>query len=323
MEGALRRPFAFPGPGNQITSRPVGLVGSLGVSMKRYIARFVVTFVIGVVVVAWVRDARLGVPEQTGDNFAWRGTMAPGGPVLIRNLFGDVTVETGAGDSVEILAEKRWRHNEPQSVQIQVLPSGNGYTACALWRAQRAICEPGGEYEHSNRERSDVRVSFTVRVPPRSRVDVSTYSGEITVRGRFGATVARTQSGDIAVSEVSGPVQATTRNGDIDVETRSGPVTAETVSGDVTAVIHTLGAAGDISLKTRSGDVEVKLPEVLNAEVSATTVNGRVETEYPVTMTGRINSRSLQATIGRGGRKIGLETVNGSIVIGKVDSPEP
>jgi len=285
--------------------------------MKRYIGLTVATFVVGVAIVTGLKRTRLGMTQHVGDHFAWRGTMTPGAPVWIRNTYGSVNVEIGTGDSIEILAEKRWRRGDPQSVQIRVLSEGNGFTACAVWPARQATCEPGGRYEHVGARRNDVRVTFTVRVPPSARVDVSTYNGEISIHGPFGATTARTQNGDIEVGDVRGPVQARSTNGDIDVETREGPVTAVTVSGDVSAVLHALGAPGDIVLQSVNGDVDINLPEVLNADVTATTVNGRVETDYPVTMTGRINPKSLHVTIGRGGRKIGLETVNGSITIGK------
>jgi hypothetical protein len=42
-------------------------------------------------------------------------------------------------------------------------------------------------------------------------------------------------------------------------------------------------------------------------------VNGSVESDFPITVRGRMNPRSLRGRIGEGGRDLDLTTVNGSI----------
>ena len=59
------------------------------------------------------------------------------------------------------------------------------------------------------------------------------------------------------------------------------------------------------------------LPADVNADVRASTVNGDIETDFPLTITGRFGPRRLNGTIGRGGRSLSLETVNGGIRIKK------
>ena len=46
-------------------------------------------------------------------------------------------------------------------------------------------------------------------------------------------------------------------------------------------------------------------------------MNGEIETDFPLTVTGRISRRHLSGTIGGGGRTLELETVNGSIQLRK------
>jgi DUF4097 and DUF4098 domain-containing protein YvlB len=59
------------------------------------------------------------------------------------------------------------------------------------------------------------------------------------------------------------------------------------------------------------------LPEGLNADVKASTVNGDIQTDFPLTVTGKISRRKLEGTIGSGGRTLELSTVNGGIELRK------
>ena len=55
----------------------------------------------------------------------------------------------------------------------------------------------------------------------------------------------------------------------------------------------------------------------LDADIELSTVNGRFATDWPVTITGRIDPRRLRATLGKGGRRIKLSTVNGNVELRK------
>jgi hypothetical protein len=64
-------------------------------------------------------------------------------------------------------------------------------------------------------------------------------------------------------------------------------------------------------------EVEVWVPDRLDAEIDIRTVNGRVLTDFPMTESGRINPRHIRAKIGNGGRRISFATVNGSVELRK------
>ena len=44
-------------------------------------------------------------------------------------------------------------------------------------------------------------------------------------------------------------------------------------------------------------------------------MNGEIETDFPLTVTGRFGPRRLNGRIGSGGRTLSLETVNGAVRI--------
>ncbi len=61
----------------------------------------------------------------------------------------------------------------------------------------------------------------------------------------------------------------------------------------------------------------IEVPATLGAEVEMSTVNGRVHTDFPMTVSGRIDPRRLRATIGDGSRRLRLRTVNGNVELRK------
>ncbi len=66
-----------------------------------------------------------------------------------------------------------------------------------------------------------------------------------------------------------------------------------------------------------NGGIDVAVPDAFNAEIKASTVNGEIQTDFPITMSGRISKRHIQGTIGSGGRLLEMETVNGGIELKK------
>jgi DUF4097 and DUF4098 domain-containing protein YvlB len=73
--------------------------------------------------------------------------------------------------------------------------------------------------------------------------------------------------------------------------------------------------AGALEFETVNGSITVVLPDGVGAEVVASTVNGGIDTDFPLTVRGRFSARRLTGTIGEGGRRLRLETVNGAIRI--------
>jgi DUF4097 and DUF4098 domain-containing protein YvlB len=67
-----------------------------------------------------------------------------------------------------------------------------------------------------------------------------------------------------------------------------------------------------LALSTVNGGITLTLPSTTSADVHAVTVNGDIETEFPLTVT-RVDRRRIDGTIGGGGRTLSLDSVNGSI----------
>lgn len=255
---------------------------------------------IGIVVVGIAGTSLAGArhPSQQQGQFQWRGQLAAGKTLWIRGVNGSIRALPASGGEAEVTAVKHARRSDPDEVEIQVIPSGDGVTICALYPASRRSrgpneCLPGGE-GHNNTNNNDVEVDFTVHLP--TGVDF----------------VAKTVQGDVTAESLGANVEAHTVNGDVDVSTR-GYAEATTVNGSIRAAMGRGDWTGGMEFNTVNGGITVTLPPGFGASVEAKTVNGGLESDFPLTVQGRFSRRSFRGTIGDGGRDLRLSTVNGNI----------
>ena len=261
---------------------------------------------------------------RNSETWTWDGRVQSGKWFRLSSINGPVTVEASNDGMVHVRAQKEvGRRGRVSDVAFQVIESGGDVRICALWR--RDVCDEDGMRSRGNRDdddddrdRRDVSVHFTVRIPAGVRVSAGTVNGEMRVRDVSSDVRASTVNGRVEVRNVGGEVRATTVNGAVDVTTRNGPVDATTVNGSVNVRMNALSRDGDMRFKTVNGDVTVETPSSLDARVRLGTLHGSIISDYPVQLSGRFGPRRAEGTIGRGGREIEMETVNGSIELRKV-----
>lgn len=218
----------------------------------------------------------------------------------IHNTNGSVSVEPATGDSLQVTAVKTYRASDPAAARVIATPYDGGVAICAVWSPRDTNCSSDEEFKLGRAHHSDVAVDFLVRLPRKVRLGATTMNGSVHVTG------------------VSAPVVARTVSGDVDVETAQGPVSARTVNGDVHARMRAFGDTGAVSIFTVNGTATAELPARLDAHVEASTVNGSIDSDYPLTASGTFTSHKLQGIIGSGGRELHITTVNGSIRLKKL-----
>ena len=156
-------------------------------------------------------------------------------------------------------------------------------------------------------------------------------SGSIRVDGVGGSLSAKTGSGSIDARAVQGAITASAGSGTIDLEqTGEGNVSVSSGSGGVRVrgvrgglIVSTssgsIRAQGtmvrDWSLEASSGGITVELPPEASFDLDAHTNSGSIDSERPLTVTGRLSRRSLRGAVGSGGPRLEIETSSGSIVI--------
>lgn len=243
--------------------------------------------------------ARPAHAQGTRD-FAWQGPIPRGHWLYVRNLNGAIRVERASGAQAEVTAEKRVKRGSADDVRIEVKKLANDdILVCAIW-SENTTCDEEGYRTRGNswNRRSEVSVEFTVRLPDGVKLVSSSVNGAIQIEGATSEVEAATVNGSITASSTGGPVRATTVNGGIEVRMRE------------------LGS-GDLTFETVNGSIDVELPVDVNAELDMRTVNGRVSSDFPLTISGRINPRHIRATVGKGGPRLKLSTINGSVDLRK------
>ena len=242
--------------------------------------------------------ASLAVPApgvaqaQDADHFSWHGALARGKTLEISGVSGSIRAEAATGSEVEVTADKRGRDDDPSTVRIEVVPHDGGVTICAVYPGRDNECRPGGG--HMNVRDNDVEVRFVARVPAGVAFDGHNVNGSVEAAG------------------LAASVELTTVNGGVTIETSSGEASATTVNGGIRATVRGSGQ-GRLEFSTVNGSVDLAVASGLSADVSAETVNGSIDSDFPITLTGRINPRHLEGRIGQGGRVLRLHTVNGGI----------
>jgi hypothetical protein len=259
----------------------------------------------------------LGAQQQYGrdsDTWRWDGRVDAGRWMHIFNINGSVDFAPSSDNMVHVVAEKRSNGRTPDDIHYEVVQAGGNVTICAIWN-NNSRCEDGGVEQFRNRQNNNNHssVKFTVRVPRSVKVGAHSVNGGVSVRDVGAEVRANTVNGGLVVRNAAGPVRAATVNGAVDVNTSVGPVSAQTVNGNVDARMTTLRGDDDMNFKTVNGSVSIYVPARFDANFRFDTVHGGIDSDFPMTLSGRWGPRHASGTIGNGGRDIRASSVNGSI----------
>lgn len=236
-------------------------------------------------------EARAAGSDET--TFDWTWDIPKGKTLEVKGINGAIDVRLASGTKTHVTAIKRPHRSDPDDVTVEFVQHENGVTVCAVYNKDRGNdCTPGRE-SHSN-NRNDTEVKFTIEIP--AGVEF----------------VGRTVNGSIAANGVKSPIHVSTVNGAVSVSTTE-EAEAATVNGSILVEMGEEKSGKDLEFSTVNGSITVRMPEGFDAQLSASTVNGVIETDFPVTVKGTFGRRSLKGTIGSGGRDLSLSTVNGSI----------
>ncbi len=254
------------------------------------VIRFACLGTVALLATAPALRAQAAAPDA--NHWSWHGAVAQGKTLEIRGINGTIRAEPGTGSEVQVTAEKHGHDDDPSTVRIEVVPGADGTTICAVYPGRDNECRAGGG--HMSVHDNDVEVRFVAQVPAGVRFAGVNVNGSVEATG------------------LTAPVTLHTVNGSVTLETAAGEASGETVNGGVHATVRGAGQ-GRLSFETVNGSIDLAVASGLSADVTAETVNGTIESDFPITLTGRINPRHLEGRIGQGGRELRLHTVNGGI----------
>src|SRR5688572_12780540 len=124
-------------------------------------------------------------PVRTSD-FRWQGKVAAGRTIEIKGVNGSIQATGSPGEDVEVVATRRGRRSDPESVQIKTFEHEGGITICALYPSTDAArpneCLAGNK-GRMNSKNNDVNVEFVVKVPAGVRLAARTLNGAVDASG--------------------------------------------------------------------------------------------------------------------------------------------
>jgi len=233
--------------------------------------------------------------QDQGREFRWKGKLAPENVIEIKNINGNIEAESAGGDEVEVTAEKSGPRAD--EVKIKMVQHSDGVTFCAILPGMKdnEDCDQN-DHGHSMNRDSETKVDFTVRVPENVRFSGENVNGNVTAKdmGRF--------------------VRASSVNGKVRVSTKSW-AELSTVNGSIEAHMGQADWTGTLRVASVNGSIELELPGDLNSDVAFKSVNGRLESDFALTIQGSLNGHAVRGRVGNGGRELKVETVNGNVTL--------
>ncbi len=253
----------------------------------------------------------------------FRYNAGPGATLNVVNMYGPVTVHPSAGRQVVVDATL---HSD--KVEVDSAQQGNRIEV-----QSHILGTPNA---------NDARVDYDIQAPADMLLSIRADDGPIHIdRLRSDMSLEGDES-EIAVQDcsnarlrirtVKGPVTLTNiSNGYVDVISVSGNVQMNSVTGRKVTASSTKGniryagdfaGGGDYIFNNHSGDIEVLLPTSASVDLSARSVTGSVENDFPLQekqhTAFRVSpGRSFAGTSNSGASSVQLRSFSGRIRVKK------
>jgi DUF4097 and DUF4098 domain-containing protein YvlB len=199
------------------------------------------------------------------------------------------------------------------------------------------------------------RVDIEIKVPRDADLDLHTGDGNVVLQGVKGEIALHSGDGKLDLSELQGTLRASTGDGNIDLRNVRGNVTLNTGDGRIEGsgldgslraetgdgkmrvggrfdLLDLRTGDGGIEatalegskpeanwrLSTGDGDLRLRVPETLAADVELHTSGGHIDLDVPVTISGRMGKQEIRGRLNGGGKLLFLKTGDGSIHLEKL-----
>lgn len=143
--------------------------------------------------------------------------------------------------------------------------------------------------------------------------EAETSGGDISLFNLTGNAEISTSGGDIEVNAENGNISAKTSGGDIRLESSNGEVYAKTSGGDI--YLDYSGENMGISLLTSGGDIDVKLPSSIDADVEIKSSGGDLVNNFSQNKMSKITKSQLIGQFNEGGNMVICKTSGGDISV--------
>jgi Putative adhesin len=226
--------------------------------------------------------------------------LKPGGRLDIVNVNGQIEASASSGTTVEVHAMREARAGS-EDASRELLRKTEMREEVAPDHV--IIQAPEDQDRGRGFRRPQLTIKYDVRIPAGLNILLKTQNGEVRLENIQGMRIeAASTNGGIVGRGLSGAVEASTVNGGI--------------SMDLEAV------TGETRMVTVNGGVILNLAPGVNADLEATVVNGGVQIQEALQLSGDERSRQrVSGRIGSGGPRLVVQTTNGGVRVGLRGAP--
>jgi DUF4097 and DUF4098 domain-containing protein YvlB len=205
------------------------------------------------------------------------------GRVSLQNINGNVEITGWDKNEVQIDAVKSARDQQRlDEAKIEVEGSGDSIHIRT-------------RYPEGQNNDNPASVHYTLHVPANAQLDT-----------------VHLVNGNLEVAQVAGDVDADLVNGKLTAQDLAGRAKLSTVNGSSKVAFHSLTNVREVEISAVNGSINLVLPPSPNAEISASTMNGNIKTDFPMQIDSKFVGQRVQGTLGSGGTRFTLSNVNGS-----------
>lgn len=171
-----------------------------------------------------------------------------------------------------------------------------------------------------------------------ARVNVTSIEGNVRVRGGKEFVSVHSVEGEVDISQVTGRLEVNAVDGNITITDLTGAIFAEAIDGDIimerirsedvdAATVDgnityrgTVAANGRYRFGSHDGDIDLEVPEPLDAVLSISTYSGAFQAcGYSVVAVteGERQKRRFRFSLGTGSARIDMESFDGTMTLRK------
>lgn len=274
--------------------------------------------------------------------------LVKGGKVIIGNISGNIEVKTWNKAQVQIDALK-----VSKATTLAKAKENMGKVKIGITE-ENSTLRIKTEYPEKKIKGLSVSIYYTLMIPADASINAGTVSGNVTCEDISGDLKATTVSGNVIVSGAKSGANCSTTSGSVEVDNVIGDVKLKSVSGNVMAneikgnvdastvsgsvVLTNISDADDVEattisgkvkyegdlasngyyhLKSHSGRVEFIVPSNAAFDLDARTFSGSINSDFDITVRGKISKKSLKGSVNGGGAEVELKSFSGSVYLKK------
>jgi DUF4097 and DUF4098 domain-containing protein YvlB len=236
----------------------------------------------------------------------WKKQFAISGKPSLRIETNDADIRITAWDGKDISAQVVTTGYKLSDSDVRVTDHQSGD------QVEIEVHRPNGVHVSMGWHERSVRIE--VRVPRDADLNLHSGDGNIRVEDVRGELRIESGDGDLEVRSADGKLNAETHDGNIRAGGRFDALDLHTGDGNIDAEAEK-GSNLSSSWVLRSGDgnVVLRIGEGLAADLDASTGDGHVTVDFPVTVSGSLRENDVRGKINGGGPSLQLRTGDGDI----------